>query len=152
MREILFRGQRVDNGEWIEGALFEGEKFCIIGQEIKFSPYVKNECKIVGFEVIPETVGQYTGLKDKNGVKIFEGDVLEYQYFRNNKIVGQVVWGEYNQSKCDEYGCTHYGWHLDKAERDYYEDTGIDIAGDHITLEVVGNAFDNPELLGGDKK
>ena len=52
----LFKGKRIDNGEWVEGALFNGESHCIIGQEIKFSPYTEHECKIVGHEVDRDTI------------------------------------------------------------------------------------------------
>lgn len=63
----LFKAKRVDNGEWVKGALFDGESHCIIGQEIKFSPYIEHECKIVGYEVDRNTICQSTGLRDKNG-------------------------------------------------------------------------------------
>ena len=147
-REILFRGKRVDNGEWVEGLLWK-KKYHSNKIFISYFPDEDDYEEVVA--VSPETVGQYTGLKDKNGRKIFEGDVLAYQHFRDDKVVGKVVWGEYNQSKCDEYCCNHYGWHIDNVERDYYDDTGVGIINmKHVSLEVIGNAFDNPELLGGE--
>lgn len=92
MREILFRGKRIDNGEWVEGYLIQkgGETF------IECYPYCTGkihetswlEFCFGGFiEVIPETVGQFTGLTDKNGKKIFEGDIIFDPELKENHIV-----------------------------------------------------------------
>ena len=129
----LYRAKRCDNGEWVEGALFNGESHCIIGQEIKFSPYTEHECKIVGYEVDRDTICQCTGLKDKNCKLIWENDIVGYYNKYGEKwCYGLVGYGEFNCSCCSGV----YGWHFgDEDIREYQ------------CYEVKGNKFDNPELL-----
>lgn len=129
MREILFRGKRVDNGEWVcgyyvyddSGQLTEKPRADIIRLH-------EHPCgfSMIPYEVIPETVGQYTGLTDKNGNKIFEGDIV-----KTNGAVYGCRWAEYN-----------YEFEFANENENY----GIAYAQD---VEIIGNIHDNPELLKG---
>ena len=146
-REILFKAKRVDNGEWVEGALFDGIKYCVIGQTIKFSPYIENECKIVGFNVDRKTICQYTGLTDKNGNKIWENDVVkkhfytDYDAFANSEeYVGVVKF-------IDCAWVVETVREKNKCIRPIFE--AMAYSQDVKYFEVIGNIFDNPELLGG---
>ncbi len=118
-REILFRGKKNPSGEWTEGFLVGR---CHIGDWVSCEP------------VHSRTVGQFTGLTDKNGTKVFEGDILQSwsDYYKNYYYQGVVRYGEFNCSCCDGV----YGWYLD----------GGDIR-EIDSYEVCGNIHDNPELL-----
>jgi uncharacterized phage protein (TIGR01671 family) len=131
MREILFRGKRTDTGEWVEGY------FC--KTRIKDTCYITQSeggdcCNeyFVDYEVIPETVGQYTGLEDRNGKKIFEGDILKNED-------GYVYDGEYKTEVAYFLGefCGLGFCNIDPSDFKY--------------CEVIGNIHDNPELLEGNK-
>ena len=131
MREILFRGKREDNGEWVEGhLLFDEEQ-----DEAYIAEYFEDRSAYIR-EVIPETVGQYTGLTDKNGKKIFEGDIVGYYSgYRKKYFFGICKYGKFNCSCC--HGV--YGW--------FFDDDDI---RECSSYEVLGNIHDNPELLGGE--
>lgn len=132
MREILLRGKRKDNNEWIEGCLYITQR----GQ-YEISRYSKSyDCERYTSVVIPSTVGQYTGLTDKNGKKIFEGDIIETP----DRLV-KVVWFADN---------AQFDLHFIRYKDDV---TNTNFKGIHMRdlkeYEVIGNIHDNPELLEG---
>ena len=120
MREILFRGKRTDNGEWVEGYLIH-DKFC--NTQVPYIGYLTTDGADV-VEVIPETVGQYTGLTDKNGTKIFEGDIVR-------SCVGTYVVKYLTGA-----------WFCSLIECEY-----LTLLCTISAEEVIGNIHDNPELI-----
>lgn len=126
----LFKAKRLDNGEWVQGALLDGEIYCLIAQEIKFSPYIMHECKIVGYEVDRDTICQCTGLKDKNGKLIWENDIVEI-LSKDGRFV--IEWSD-----------TEAKWQMHNFEEGYTVD--FDNYWSH-EVEVISNKFNNPELL-----
>ena len=126
MREILFRGKQTDNGEWIEGSLL-GIDWCDKPSTYSIAP---NTPVSVFYSVIPETVGQYTGLTDKNGVRIFEGDIL--------KAFGYIYVIMWDSIRAMFYLRDP----VYRVTSDFYNYCGSD-------LSVIGNIHDNPEILKG---
>lgn len=124
MREILFRGKRVDNGKWIEGSF------------VKYTDYDGVEVYLIYAsngnpnDIIPETVGQYTGLKDKKGNKIFEGDIVKYGNTIHNAIFEQRNGTAYFGLVYSEIETLPFGHYQDLKQ-----------------IEVIGNIHDNKEIL-----
>lgn len=144
MREILFKAKRLDNGEWIEGALLDGVEHCLIGQGIKFSPYTEDECKIVGYKVDRNTLCQFTGLTDKNGNKIWENDIVkEFNSDGEDWCLSKVIF---------ENNDMYYGWMIEniKSLNLYKLNLFTDIVDSYNLkrCESIGNIFDNADLLG----
>ena len=130
----LYRAKRTDNGEWVEGHYITNEKdpnHAYIGYLFGVVDGMVHDTDIV--EVIPSTICQCTGLKDKNGNLIWENDIVGYYNKYGGKwFYGLVGYGEFNCSCCGGV----YGWHFgDEDIREYQ------------CYEVKGNKFDNPELL-----
>lgn len=149
MREILFRGKRKDNGEWETGFLVIVRGGC---SDEKI--YIAD--KMTGYHtpIIPETVGQYTGLKDENGTKIFEGDVVEFEshgYIPNIERGVVIFKNGYFGIEYISDVARKYNWggtvHQIGTTTEW-KDMG---AGGVITYtyEKIGNIHDNPELLKG---
>ena len=145
-REILYRGKRKDNGEWIESlTLFQLDKnlymlqtaWADITYDLQYNiTAILGRKKPFLVEVIPSTVGRYTGLTDKNGVEIFEGDVVRTQYGR----LCVVIW---HQTDC------HCGWDLYPVNDDHKPPSKW-CAFNSDCLEVVANIHDNPDMLKGE--
>ena len=130
MREILFKAKRTDTDAWIEGNYLNDEEIAYI------SGFIYNDT-IFGFEkipfkcqVIPETVSQFTGLYDKNGVRIFENDIVNY-----NGSCHKVVFESRN-------GTCYFGIVVGENET-----WGFGNSTPAYMMAVVGNIYDNPELL-----
>ncbi len=150
MREIIFRGKRLDNGEWVYGSLFVGFKKSYICPEAIAMYNFDGALCLGGFiEVDPSTIGQYTGLKDKNGKMIFEGGIIKADNGKQSSI-SVVKFGEYYPkmfyAMLDMFypGTPHLNATGFYAETTKHEDI-ILFKSRHI--EVIGNIYDNPELL-----
>ena len=155
MREILFKANRIDNGEWVEGYYLSdnrpnGSHFIVC--------YCKYEEKT--YEIDPSTICQYTGLNDKNGQKIWENDVVDFlghkgtvKYECGSFGIAYrecIDWEEIESNICPITGCDNA---LYACENDNFislweiywnfndEDNSVN------TVEVIGNIFDNPELI-----
>ncbi|CCO12076.2 yopX family protein [Carnobacterium maltaromaticum LMA28] len=130
MREIKFRGKRISDGKWIEGVPVPnglGKRMYILGliMSDKIS-YSMNQLHGFCHEVIPETVGQYTGLKDMDREEIFEGAI---GWDERGEVHGKIVFDE---------GGFLFEW--ENMQDDLFECCG--------DIVIVGNIYDNPELLG----
>lgn len=154
MREILFRGKRLDNGEWVEGAFLNDRDgafyICPAASDISYGDGGNRRRIGCWYKVDSSNVGQYTGLTDKNGKRIFEGDIIRTHYAntRNADFVEQVVFHNGRFSSLYKLRGPGNGkmWanlpdsvpHLPLDKTPYME-----------WCEIIGNIYDNPELLDG---
>ena len=134
MLEIEFRGKSIKSSKWIYGSLFINKQ--IISYQII-------DRTLYGKEVIPETIGQYTGLKDKNGTKIFEGDIV--------KIHGHSFDFGFEKDKIGQIKFINgaFGFYISQTENEYiFNELSVEFSyGELNYYEVIGNISDNPELL-----
>jgi uncharacterized phage protein (TIGR01671 family) len=161
MREILFRAKRKDNGGWVEGCYTYSRKEDrhLIWEQ---SDDPKEWWRTVPVEVKANTVGQFTGLTDKNGTKIFEGDAVCYRAFASYDYRGIVRFGEYEQDgsggeyaqrKCIGFFIERTAW-IPQEWQDL-EDEAFCLPEYEKTislleveeLEIIGNIHDNPSLI-----
>lgn len=140
MREILFRAKRIDNDEWMYGDLLhpteDDDNYYIEDFTIQ-----KNNCHAV----IPETIGQYTGLTDKNGKKIFEGDIVKYDD-------AEADYEGYHDSvflNCGEVEISAYDG-ICFTNRQTIEMSDLYESATMVDCEVIGNIYDNLEYHRGD--
>lgn len=138
MRGILFRGKRADNGKWVYGFyVYIPCASCDCGKYLESQHLIqtiRNNGRIgILYKVIPDTIGQYTGLKDKNGNKIFDGDIVKIRDYPD-------FGGDYGVVRYEVPECC-YVYDLKKSgDRFYLEEYDSEV-------EVIGNIHDNPELL-----
>lgn len=137
MREILFRGKRINGGGWAEGSYIYAHKWGFDGSD---GHLIGNIYATVRTQVDPETVGQFTGLVDRNGNRIFEGDIILFE---------DESPSNYEYHDCTEMRCGEMKF----ADGQFYLTNRIAVEmGDLIYDEkldgvIVGNIHDNPELL-----
>ena len=130
MREILFRGKRTINGDWVYGDFVHGNERKSLRDSIFV--YDSETQSFNDYEINPSTLGQYTGLTDKNGKRIFEGDVVKTDKF-----------SEPNKQYIIKYDL-QFGAFIGQ---DRYNVYFVTFDGDSGDFEVIGNITDNPELL-----
>lgn len=155
MNEVLFRGKRTDNGEWIEGCYLDRNNIGIFYDDTE-----EEDCQVHIFPVYSNTIGQYTGLTDKNGKKIFEGDIVRTRRFETyqEELKGYHGYDSegypikipgYKGSMFVTREKMNYDYRAvvkrDRRGGYYLSDTTMFI--DAICNEVIGNIHDNPELL-----
>lgn len=155
MREHLFRGIRVDNGEWVEGHYVKAQKLNGDGYEHFIIEEVADGRSHL---IIPETVSEYTGIHDKNGKKIFENDIVRTQPFydrpfsskrKGKQFVGVVEYTtrKFNGNRFYPEQTYDARWRVNIVEDigKYVHSSWSDFWG----CEVIGNVFENSELLEG---
>lgn len=140
MREILFRGKRIDNGEWVYGDLKQYSEKRIGIYDYELRQTVKG--------VDPSTICQYTGLCDKSGKKIFDGDIVEGDNGHISAIM-KVEYGSYRPDMFFDLYRNAFGYTPSQNLYGYYLENKKEqmLVVDSPYMKVIGNKWDNPELL-----
>ena len=141
MKQILFRGKRIDNNEWVHGFYFERLTDSIKHCYIKYETWDEG---FVTYEVIPETVGQFTGICDKNGNKIFEGDIIHIKCgYGLSAFVGKgIVF--FDEKRLQFRVKSVKPSSFDSEKGNIYDECDFTVIDSY---EVIGNIYSNPELL-----
>lgn len=137
MREILFKAKRIDNGEWVEGCLVIDHSRSNLF-EYRMQPVESGV--LYAPPINPETICQYTGLTDKNGNRIWENAIAN----TDSNVCVQIKFGKYSDGFATwKY---HQGFYMAFSDegRDFYRK---ELGYWHNKIEIVGNIFDNPELV-----
>lgn len=136
-REILFKAKRKDNGKWVEGYLMD-ENYI----NVPFNDYDACGRFDDPVEIAPDTICQYTGLTDKNGRKIWENDIVKCPKRKEEYELYRVVW----RKDFADFGIEPI---KPKFEAKYPMGLSEELTIYGCDYKVIGNVFDNPELLGG---
>ena len=158
MREIKFRGKEIDTGKWVYGGLFKEpappqcfektleDKYWIVYPNPRYMPDWNLPYEMVRTDIEKETIGQYTGLKDKNGKEIYEGDIVKVKLYKGEEekyFIGKVEYFGSNFIVDADNNSEYHIYDLDGF--------GIDYRYKLEDCEVIGNIYDNPELLEEEK-
>lgn len=137
----LYRGKRKDNGEWVYGRLLADDVIVPKGQPFEVKDCYIMADNLVGYEVIPESVGRYIELNDKNGKMIFEKDIVRSIYRSGYTGVPNTDFGYGIIEYCNTYfsGASY--------QIKLVSDPGYRVFSASLQVEVIGNIDDNPELL-----